>query len=545
MICILWSLFAVLLLRCYNQRPFDVLLFDFSFLSVALHCPLLTLLVMPLFAADPEFFGENPEGICSVGMAKKAGVAFREGDGKVDELLPLVVLGVPATAAKKVKMQFGHQVPKQVAKHHGASSPFYSTPAVLHSALKDTLEQWNPPAVATPAFDLDRLHQLRSTPVGFLLSVVTHWNATTQKFCDPVLRLTSAPSVSTLGSFSAADPPGFNLNDAWDVSLPALSAMPDSDESCPLLVHSSGLSRHVYPPSYSKFLSDTAPLFMPSGQQAAGAVTLGADCFLRSWFFPTSACAPIGLAWKLGNLTVDALQRSIQALVSCAPKSSPCSPFAHSLSTLEPLLAAWLLAVQADPSPFALEAFLFTGLEPHFPCLVTGAFPDSILCHETFQGLMHMRSLCVWRLCADKILAGTFEEDIQFFRTYLARSAGCLHAILIQHQLQTLFQPDQRRWSLSFPLPRTRRSSMFDLHLRPSMPTNNRHLTHIIIRATFQNDYSRPDRHLRRLSTKSERQQPHSLLQPLSHISCLDRHHRHSMISPFRMWHLPFRHLCF
>jgi hypothetical protein len=306
---------------------------------------------MPLFTADPEFFGENPEGICSVGMAKKAGIAFREGDGKVDELLPLVVLGVPATAAK-VKMQFGHQVPKQVAKYHGASSPFYSTPAVLHSALKDTLAQWNPPAVATSAFDLDRLHQLRSTPVGFLLSVVTHWNATTQKFCDPVLRLTSAPSVSTLGSFSAADPPGFNLNDAWDVSLPTLSAMPDGDESCPLLV-----SRHVCPPSYSQFLSDTAPLFMPSGQQAAGTVTLGADSFLRSWFFPTSACAPIGLAWQLGNLTVDTLQRSIQALVSCAPKRSPYSPFAHSLSTLEPLLAAWLLAVQADPSLFAPISF--------------------------------------------------------------------------------------------------------------------------------------------------------------------------------------------
>ena len=62
----------------------------------------------------PEFFGENPEGICSVGMAKKGGVVFREGEGKDDELLPLVALGVPETAAK-VKLQFGHQVPKQVA----------------------------------------------------------------------------------------------------------------------------------------------------------------------------------------------------------------------------------------------------------------------------------------------------------------------------------------------------------------------------------------------------------------------------------------------
>jgi hypothetical protein len=120
-----------------------------SFSSFSLSSVALQLVRMPAFTANPEFFGENPEGICSGGMAKKAGVVFREGDGKYDELLPLVASGVPKTAAK-VKMQFGHQVPKQVAKHHGVSSPFYSTLAVLHLALTDKLTTWNPPAVATP-----------------------------------------------------------------------------------------------------------------------------------------------------------------------------------------------------------------------------------------------------------------------------------------------------------------------------------------------------------------------------------------------------------
>jgi hypothetical protein len=389
---------------------------------------------MPAFTENPEFLGEKPKGICSVGMSKKAGILFCEGDGKDDELLPLVVASGVLETAAKVKMQFGHQVPKQVAEHHGASSPFHSTPAVLHSALTDKLTNWNPPAVATPAFALARLHQLRSVPVGYPLSVVSHWNSTTQQFGGPVIGLTSAPSVGTPGLFADADPPGLNLHDSWDISQPTLSAMPAGNNSCPLLVHSGGLSRRVNPPDCASVLAETAPLFIPRGQKLAGTVTIGDFSYLNSWFFPTSACAPIGLAWKLGTLAADALQRSVQALVGCAPKSSPCAPFAHSLVTLEPLLEDWwLLAVQAESSLFALEAFLFTNLDDHFPCLTTGAFPPSILCHETFHDFMHMRSLCVWRLCADKLPSSALREDSAFFRTYLSRTAPCLHADTCLH----------------------------------------------------------------------------------------------------------------
>jgi hypothetical protein len=204
--------------------------------------------------------------------------------------------------------------------------------------LTDRLTNWwNPPAVAAPAFALARLHQLHSVPVGHLLSVVSHWNSTTKQFVgDPVVRLTSAPSVSTLGLFTDADLWGLNLHDAWDILQPTLSAMPEGDDLCPLLVHLGGLCRRVNPPNYaSVLLAETAPLFIPSGQKMAGTGTVGDVSYLNSWFFPTLACAPIGLTWKLGTLTVDALQRSVQAaLVGCAPKSSPPhAPFAHSLAS--------------------------------------------------------------------------------------------------------------------------------------------------------------------------------------------------------------------
>jgi hypothetical protein len=222
-----------------------------------------------------------------------------------------------------------------------------------------------------------------------LLSVVSHWNSTTQQFGgNLVVRLTSAPSVGTLGLFTDADPPGLNLHDAWDILQPALSAMPEGDDLCPLLVHSGVLSCRVNPPDCASVLAETAPLFIPRGQKLAGTVTIGDVLYLNSWFFPASACAPIDLAWKLGTLAVDTLQRSVQAFVGCAPKSSPCAPFAHSLVTLEPLLEAWLLAVQAEPSLFALEAFLFSDLEDHFLCLTTSAFPASILSHESFHGAL-------------------------------------------------------------------------------------------------------------------------------------------------------------
>jgi hypothetical protein len=112
------------------------------------------------FVLDPVFFGD-PDGICSLAVTKLAGIAFQDDS---DKLLPLVVSGSPLTASK-VKLQFGHQVTKGMAKHHGASSPFLTTNVTLHAILTSEIDQWNPAAEASIEFALSRLHRLRSSPV--------------------------------------------------------------------------------------------------------------------------------------------------------------------------------------------------------------------------------------------------------------------------------------------------------------------------------------------------------------------------------------------
>jgi hypothetical protein len=81
------------------------------------------------------------------------------------ELIPLVVSGTPP-GPPKAKLQFGHQVTKANAKHHGASTQFFSTPADLLAQLKLETSDWNPLAVKSVEFDTQRLNLLRLVPVG-------------------------------------------------------------------------------------------------------------------------------------------------------------------------------------------------------------------------------------------------------------------------------------------------------------------------------------------------------------------------------------------
>ncbi len=105
-------------------------------------------------------------------MAKKAGIRYSSPpDGT--ELIPLVVSGSPP-APSKVRLLFGHQVTKANAKHHGASTQFYSAPAALQARLKAETLLLNPVGEKSALFDTARLHKLRSSPIGGMLLVFTH-----------------------------------------------------------------------------------------------------------------------------------------------------------------------------------------------------------------------------------------------------------------------------------------------------------------------------------------------------------------------------------
>ena len=149
---------------------------------------------------------------------------------------------------------------KANAKHHGASTPFYSSPADNLTRLKAETVDWNPPAEATSAFHVSRINQLRSCPIGGLLVVVQHWIEATSSFGDPVIQVVASPAVAPLGKFSSSDLPGFNLGDAWDLTSPPFDLMPVVDTTCPL-VSSNGFSRSVSPPTISNYLATSSPLY--------------------------------------------------------------------------------------------------------------------------------------------------------------------------------------------------------------------------------------------------------------------------------------------
>ena len=415
--------------HCLLYRSFDIAnndLFDvfrwFLLFSVAL-----SIMVPAPFVPDPKYFGKDPDGICGLEMAEKAGFSFGDSEAV---LIPLVVSGRPP-APSKAKLQYGHHVTQAIAKHHGASSPFFFTDqSLFFSQLKAETLTWNPAASDTFKFQLDRLHSLRSEPAGGVLAIFKHWNPVTKTFGSPVLRVVACPAVATLGSFSssASDPPGLNLQEAWDTSVsPPLLDLPDDTICCPVMASAGGFSRAIADPTLDNFLRETEPLFIPHGEELAGTVRNDTgDVLLRSWFLPTHSHLPIGMAWSLENLTTEILISSVKALAK-PPGALAFKPFISVLATLAPRLDLWLVAAQANADSFATHAFPFTVLRAHFPDLVTGAFPDSIACSTTFAPLVDMLYIYGCRLALDKLFSGPLGADIAYMRTFLARAASCLH----------------------------------------------------------------------------------------------------------------------
>jgi hypothetical protein len=204
--------------------------------------------------------------------------------------------------------------------------------------------------------------------------------------------------------------------------------MPVSGYSCcPLLVMAGGFSRGISPLTLANYLARTAPLFIPSGEDVAGTVSLDEAWFLRAFFLPTFAHLPIGLSWKLDtDLLVEKILQSVKGLTS-SPSTSPYAAFSYVLSCLGRRLVDWLVAAQTNSSKFAVPVFPFKDVADQFPNLITGAVPDSILCTTTFAPLMDMRYLYTWRLLwiesLGALMAMISASSVSFF---LARVPACI-----------------------------------------------------------------------------------------------------------------------
>jgi hypothetical protein len=84
-------------------------------------------------------------------------------------------------------------VTKANAKHQGDVSPFYSTPSILQAQLTSETNDWNPQAVDTLEFRIARLHRLRSSQIGGILMIMSHWDAESESFGVPILRVVASP----------------------------------------------------------------------------------------------------------------------------------------------------------------------------------------------------------------------------------------------------------------------------------------------------------------------------------------------------------------
>jgi hypothetical protein len=235
----------------------------------------------------------------------------------------------------------------------------------------------------------------------------------------------SSPALATLGSFSSTNLPGFNLQEAWDLSEPPLSEFSTSDYSCPLMVSVGGFSHRIFPRTLKNFLVSTAPLFIPNGEDVAGTVQVDDTSFLRAYFLPAQAHLPTGMSWRLQDLTVDLIS---QLAKSFSNPPNPFTHFNHVITTLTPTLSKWLTAAKSDPLAFSIQAFPYSALVSHFPYITSGDMPSSISCSTTFLALMDMGYLYGWRLFIDKLLSGIIDADIRFFCIFLTRAASCLHS---------------------------------------------------------------------------------------------------------------------
>jgi hypothetical protein len=375
------------------------------------------------FNVAAECFGD-PDGPCSLAVAKKAGIQFAPTSDDSD-IVPLVVSGSPPAPAK-VKTVCSHSVSKTAAKHLGALTIFYAPPAALQAKLKAELLDLNPPAETTSEYPLARLNAVCPRHVGGILLVVKHWDNQKAGYSEPILQVVANPAVASLGALDNASAPPGMISEVWDLTASSpLDQLPVSDSTCPLMVSTGGYSRKLKP-TIANYLKSTGPLFILSGEKVAGVVNvIPAHHVNRAMFLPAVCDPPFGMFWNLEGLKLKALIDSIKALSSAA-----ISPYANFLLTLEqfsPRLDAWLQQAAGRPDQFACEAFYYADLADQFPCLTTGAVPSSVSCAITLSPLLDMRYLYAWRLLLDSLLSNSkAKDDIPFIRVFLERAVACM-----------------------------------------------------------------------------------------------------------------------
>jgi hypothetical protein len=155
---------------------------------------------------------------------------------------------------------------------HKVSGIHWPSESGLNAALQQEPLRLNPQPVSP---DLTRLKMLHSDTIGGVLLLTTHYSAD-GTVSDPYITIIAAPSCITLGHFSAADPPGIEYADFWDDSiLEHYNNLLSAGLHCPVIAATEGFSRMIKLPGSANFVTNSQPMFIPSGEHLAGQVPTG------------------------------------------------------------------------------------------------------------------------------------------------------------------------------------------------------------------------------------------------------------------------------
>jgi hypothetical protein len=175
--------------------------------------------------------------------------------------LHLLALASQVPPAAKARNVYGHG--RTARQMHKVSGTYWSPGLELADHIKQESQRLNSIQMLVP---LARMDTLRCDSVGGIL-LVTQQFAKDGTVTSPYITVVAAPALATLGSVSATD-------DFRDESvLSAYAFAVDDNDHCPLLVASEGFSGQVKLPSTIEFLTDSQPLFFPSGEELWTPVT--------------------------------------------------------------------------------------------------------------------------------------------------------------------------------------------------------------------------------------------------------------------------------
>jgi hypothetical protein len=154
--------------------------------------------------------------------------------------LHLLTLATQVAPAAKARSVYRHG--RKARQMHKISGTHWSPGLELANCIKQESKRLNPiPMLAALAW----MHTLRCNLAGGIILVIQQF-AKDNTFTPLYITVVAVPTIATLGSVLAADPPGFACSDFWDKSVLSQYAFDvDGNNRCPLLVAPEDFSHQV------------------------------------------------------------------------------------------------------------------------------------------------------------------------------------------------------------------------------------------------------------------------------------------------------------